>query len=757
MSEAVDRVGSNYPHESAMGHVTGTARYIDDLPLPADTLHIATAYAAETCGNVLSVDVSKASVMPGVVDILTWQDVPGDNDIGPVFEGDKLLAQGAVVFHGQPVVAVAARSFRQAQQAAGCVEIQVAPSSSIQTIAGAIEADSTLLPARDWGNPDTVVGGAHTIEGVLEIGGQEHFYLESQAALAIPDDDGGILIHSSTQHPDDVQHLVAKVLDLPLHMITVQCQRMGGGFGGKETQAAPLACMTALFAKRNRCAVKYRMPRRDDMIQTGKRHPMQWCYKLSCDKAGVLKQGDIRLEANCGHSPDLSSGIVDRALYHATNCYAFESVRLRAEHRRLNQVSHTAFRGFGGPQGMLGMEAAMDEIAYALAQDPLDVRLKNLYRPGADRTPYGQQVEGFLLPDIMHTLADQCDYRSRQIAVDEFNHAHTYLRKGLALTPVQFGISFTTTHLNQAAAVVLIYRDGTIQVNHGGTEMGQGLHTKIKQVVAQAFGLPLSAIRHTATRTDKVPNASATAASSGSDLNGMAALDACQQLQHRLTQFAQAQLGAPENIQFANGALTGAGFSISFVELVQAAYLGRVSLLANGFYATPDIHFDKEKGWGKPFYYFAYGAAASEVVIDIRTGAYRFLRTDILHDVGASLNPAIDIGQIEGGFIQGLGWLTSEELSWDDAGRITSNSPANYKIPTSDMCPDEFNVRLFDRPNHAQTIHRSKAVGEPPLMLAISAWSALRQAAAWGGNRFPRLSVPATPEAVYWAVQEARR
>ena len=748
-------VGHPAPHESAYAHVSGKALYIDDLPLPADALHVATTYTEATCGSVDQLDLATLASLPGVVDLLTHQDVPGDNDVGPVFPGDKLLAEGQILFHGQPVVAIAAESFRQAQQAARQLQVQVTAEAPVNSIEAARSASAVVLPPRDWGDADVTVQGT-SVSGVQVIGGQEHFYLEGQAAVAVPEDDGGVLVYSSTQHPDDVQHLVARVLDLPLSMVTIHCQRMGGGFGGKETQGAPLACIAALFALRTGRTVKYRMPRRDDMIQTGKRHPFEWHYHISFDDQGMLQQGDIQLEANCGHSPDLSSGIVDRAMYHATNAYAFQRVRIRAEHRRLNQVSHTAFRGFGGPQGMLGMEAVMDEIAYTLKADPLDIRLQNLYRPGADVTPYGQTVQGFLLPELMQQLAEECRYRQRQQEVAQFNASHTHLKKGLALTPVQFGISFTTTHLNQAGALVHLYRDGTVQVNHGGTEMGQGLHTKIEQVAAQAFGLPLSQIRHTATRTDKIPNASATAASSGSDLNGMATLNACQTLKQRLLQFAVDELDAPANAELVGGHLIADDFELPFAQLVEQAYLARIPLSANGFYATPDLHFDKERGWGHPFYYFAYGAAASEVVIDCRSGAYRFLRTDIVHDVGNSLNPAIDLGQIEGGFIQGLGWLTCEELLWDEQGRLASNSPANYKIPTADMCPEEFNVTLYGQANHAETIHRSKAVGEPPLMLAISAWSALRQAAAAAGSKLPRLPVPATPEAVYWAVQEAR-
>jgi len=749
-------VGASVPHESATAHVTGSAVYIDDMPLSNRTLHVAAAFAPLAKGTLESLDLSAVRAAAGVVDVVVAADVPGGVEIGSVFPGDVLLADPAIEHHGQALFAVAADTFRHAQQAVQMAQMQVTPAEAILNLPQAIAADTKVLPSRDWGDRDLQVQGDNILEGSQQIGGQEHFYLEGQAAVAMPQDDGGVMVYASTQHPDDIQHLVARVLKLPLHMVTVHCQRMGGGFGGKETQGAPLACLAALIAVRQQCPVKYRMPRNADMIQTGKRHPFQWAYTVSFNDEGMLQDADIVLDADCGHSPDLSSGIVDRAMYHATNAYAFPRARIRAHHRRLNHVSHTAFRGFGGPQGMLGIEAVMDEIAYACRLDPLDVRLRNLYRPGADVTPYKQTVDQQILKPMLEQLERTSDYRARKQLVELFNTDHDDLKKGLALTPVQFGISFTTTHLNQAGALLLVYRDGTIQVNHGGTEMGQGLHTKVRQVVAQAFGVPLSWVRHTASATDKVPNASPTAASTGTDMNAFAALDACETIKQRLCEFAQQQLGAPDQLAFAEGLVHGEHFSTSFPELIDAAYHGRVSLSATGYYATPDIHFDKERGVGHPFYYFAYGAAASEVVIDTRTGEYKFLRTDILHDVGNSINPALDIGQIEGGFMQGLGWLTCEELGWDEAGLLTSNSPANYKIPTADMMPPVFNVTLFDAPAAQATIHRSKAVGEPPLMLAISAWCALRQAAAAAGDKLPYLAAPATPEAVYWAVQDAR-
>ncbi|MEM7079142.1 MAG: xanthine dehydrogenase molybdopterin binding subunit [Pseudomonadota bacterium] len=751
---AEQHAGAAVSHEAAYGHVTGTAHYVDDLPTPPNTLHVATAWADLVCGTARPDNLDQVRRLPGVVDIIEACDIPGAPDIGAIFPGDLLLTEG-VDFHGQPVVAIAATSFRTAQQACRHVSFRSGAAPASVSLQHALEHEDLVLPSRDWGDREVEICGAHTIEGALLIGGQEHFYLEGQVALALPTDDHGVFVYSSTQHPDEVQHAVAKVLGLALHKVTVECPRMGGGFGGKESQAAAPACFAALAAWRTGRPAKCRLPRHADMQQTGKRHEFQWQYGISYDIDGRLLQGDLQMHGNCGHSPDLSGGIVERAMFHATNAYAFERVRLRGHHRRVNQVSHTAFRGFGGPQGMLGIEASLDTIAYKLGVDPVEIRRRNFYRPGADTTPYGQKIDDFVLPELFERLLADCDYELRKSDISAFNGEHEHLKRALAVTPVQFGISFTVPHLNQAGALVHLYRDGTIQVNHGGTEMGQGLHTKIIQIVAAAFGLPLKSVRCTATRTDKVPNASPTAASSGSDMNGFAAYNACATIIERMQDFAREELGLQDDLVFADGAVTSGQTSFSFAEFVQQAYLGRVSLSATGYYATPEIHFDKERGEGNPFYYFAYGAAASEVVIDTRSGDYRFLRTDIIHDAGRSLNPAIDRGQIEGGYMQGLGWLTCEELVFAD-GRLASNGPANYKIPTADMCPATFNVTLHDRDNAKPTIRRSKAVGEPPLMLAISAWCALRQACAAAGNTLPHLAAPATPEAVYWAIQEAR-
>lgn len=751
------------PHESAQGHVSGRAHYVDDLPLPAAALHVATGFIRRAHARITELNLDAVRAAPGVVDVITVADVPGSADIGPVFPGDVLFAGAQVQYSAQPIFAVAATSFTAAQRAAHLAQVRVEECGEpLLTVEQALAAKEHVLPSRTWtwGEPEAAFADCDQLHtGKLYIRGQEHFYLEGQVASAQADDDGGVSVTSSTQHPDDIQKLVARVLALPMHKVRVACRRMGGGFGGKETQGAPLACVAAIFAHRTQRAVKYRMPRHDDMIQTGKRHDFDNRYTLAHDERGRIKAAHIEVAALCGYSPDLSDSIVDRAMFHACNAYYFPHATITGHKPKTHTVSNTAFRGFGGPQGLLTIETAMDEIAQATGRDPLDVRKDNLFRPGADTTPYGQKITDFVLPEILTQLEHSSDYRARRAAINAFNATSSRHKKGLALTPVQFGISFTATHLNQAGALVHIYRDGSVEISHAGTEMGQGLYTKVQHVAAEAFGLPFTAISHAATRTDKVPNGSPTAASSGSDLNGMATLDACNRLKQRLiAHLVSAHDWRADAIEFRKACVVCNGASMSFETLVADAYMARVSLSATGFYRTPDIHFDKEAGRGQPFYYYSHGASASEVLIDTTTGEYRVVRTDLLHEVANSLNPAIDQGQIEGGFIQGMGWLTTEELLWNAAGEVISNSPANYKIPTAHDCPETFNVELYTRPHPLPTIHGSKAVGEPPLMLAVSVWCALRNACAAVANHrvLPALAAPATPEAVFWACEAAR-
>ena len=752
-----------HPHESAKAHVTGKALYVDDIALPSDCLYVVAGVSEHPKAQLLSVDLQGVWRSPGVVDVLTAADIPGENEVGAVLPGDTLLADQHVEYVAQPIFAVAAKSLKAAQRAVHKAQIQYDIESPTLSVAEAMAAQTMVSPTRRWGNEQIAeqLAQAHfCVDQELYIRGQEHFYLEPQASFVTPQDDG-LLVVTSSQHPGEVQSAVARVLGWHMHKVTVECRRMGGGFGGKETQAAPLACLAALFATRRNKAVKYRMPRHDDMVQTGKRHDFATKVKLGCDAQGLLVGGDFEVAGKCGYSPDLSDGIVDRTMFHVDNAYFLPDHRIVGHRCKTNTVSNTAFRGFGGPQGMLAMEAAMDALAYAANIEPLLLRQRNLYRPGFDRTPYQQAVTQFVLPDLIAQLEMSSDYWARRQQIKQRNQENPRWRHGISLNPVKFGISFTTTHLNQAGALVHLYTDGSVQVNHGGTEMGQGLFTKVKAVVARAFGLPMEKVVNTATRTDKVPNASPTAASSGADMNGMAAQIACEQLKTRLTEFAQQQLGWQGELRFSDGMVRSAqegAQALAFADFVHKAYLARVSLSEKGFYRTPNLQMDKDTGVGTPFYYFANGAAVSEVRVDTLTGNYHVKRIDILHDVGNSLNPAIDKGQIEGGFVQGMGWLTSEELLWDDGGRVIATGPANYKIPTAHDVPEAINIAFYEQANAQPTVHHSKAVGEPPLMLAISVWCALRDACAslTDYRAIPELAVPATPEQVYYCLQKAK-
>ena len=757
-------VGVNTKHDSSIKHVIGTANYVDDIAEPRGMLFVATGLSTMAHARILSLDLDSVKNSKGVVDVIVHDDIPGDPDVSPVYTGDLLLAKDLVSYVGQPLFAVAATTQRLAQQAVRKAVVEYEQLEAVLTSKAALKQSSFVLPTRTFfmGDADAQMNAApNKLEGEQMVRGQEHFYLEGQVALVIPLEDGGVHVHASSQHPSEVQKLVASVLGVNLNQVQTEVRRMGGGFGGKESQAAIPGCMAAVFAIRNNCAVKYRMPRHDDMVQTGKRHDFWNRYRCGFDDAGRLLGVDMELAGLCGFSADLSEGIVDRAMFHADNAYYLNAARIVGYRCKTNTVSNTAFRGFGGPKGMMAVEAMMEDVALSLGKDPLDVRKVNLYAPGRDETPYGQKVEQHILRTLIDQLEASSDYRARRESIVAFNKAanekSSPLLKGISLTPVKFGISFTSTHLNQAGALMHVYTDGSIQINHGGTEMGQGLHTKIAQIVAQTLGIDYARITVTSTRTDKVPNTSPTAASSGTDMNGMAAQDAATQIRDRLTVFLADHFNTePVNIHFANDCINVAGASHAFADMVQLAYMNRVQLSATGFYKTPDVHFDKQAGKGHPFYYYACGAAVSEVLVDRMTGEYKVTQVDILHDVGDSINPAIDIGQIEGGFVQGMGWLTTEELLWDDTGRLISNSPANYKIPTAYDVPENFNVELFAAQNHKPTIYRSKAVGEPPLMLAISVWCALRDACAASADYkiAPKLNSPATFEQVYWAIDE---
>jgi xanthine dehydrogenase large subunit len=742
-----DAAGQPLRHDSAEGHVAGTARYVDDLPELPGILHLAFGLAADGHARLTGLDLSEVRAAPGVVAVFTAADIPGENNVGPVVHDDRLFAEDEILYPGQPLFVVAATSHRAARVAARLAKVEAEPLPALVTIAEAAEAGLEFEPPQVMtrGDADAALASAtHRLAGSLAMGGQEHFYLEGQAALAVPGEAGQIHVVSSTQHPSEVQHLIAVLLGLSSADVTVEVRRMGGGFGGKETQAAAYAAACALVAAHTGRPAKIRADRDDDMVMTGKRHDFTADYDVGFGDEGRIEGIRIALAARCGATVDLSLAISDRAMFHADNCYYLPAVEIVSRRLKTHTVSNTAFRGFGGPQGMMAIERVMDAIAAHLGLDPLAVRQANLYGPGRDVTPYHMSVEDNVAPEIIAELAESAGYAARREAVAEFNARHGILRKGLALTPVKFGISFTTTHLNQAGALVLVYADGSIHLNHGGTEMGQGLMIKVAQVVADVFGVPVETVKISATRTDKVPNTSATAASSGTDLNAMAAKNAAETIRRRLDAFAATQ---PDS----------AGWS--FGELCRSAHLARISLAATGYYATPKIHYDRAAHRGRPFLYFAYGAALSEVVIDTLTGEHRVVAVDILHDVGRSLNPAVDLGQIEGGFIQGMGWLTTEELVFDERGRLLTHAPSTYKIPTAGDRPPRMEMRLWERgENPEPTVHRSKAVGEPPLMLAISVFSALTQAvaAAAPGKRLPKLDAPATPERILAAIEELR-
>ena len=744
-------------HDSADRHVTGAAPYIDDIREPDGMLHVVPGGSPVAHGRLRNLDLTAVSAAPGVVAVLTVADIPATNDVSPVAGDDPLFAADTVSFHGQPLFAVVAETRDAARRAARLAVIDIAEELPLVSVADALAADADIMPAYAFrrGAPDEVLAASRRIlSGTLEIGGQEHFYLEGQAALAIPDEQGGYVIHSSTQHPSEVQHVVARVLGIADAWVEVLVRRMGGGFGGKESQASGWAAMAALAAKVTGRPAKVRLDRDDDFAMTGKRHDFQVDYRAAIDPEGRLEAVDVGFASRCGYSHDLSSSINDRTMFHADNAYFYPNVHIRSRRLKTHTVSNTAFRGFGGPQGMVFAERLMDHIAWETGRDPLDVRYANLYGT-EDRnvTPYGMTVEDNVAGEIMRRLEASSDYRARRAAITAFNAGSAVLKKGLALTPVKFGISFTTTFLNQAGALVHVYQDGSIHLNHGGTEMGQGLFVKVAQVVAEEFGVALDRVRITATHTGKVPNTSPTAASSGTDMNGMAAKVAASEIKARLAEFVARDWQVPvASVVFRDDRVTSGERSAAFADVVKKAYLARTHLSAAGFYATPKITWDRAKGTGRPFFYFAYGASCSEVTIDTLTGEFTVDRVDILHDAGRSLNPAIDIGQIEGGFVQGMGWLTMEELVFDAKGRLRTHAPSTYKIPTARDVPEDIRVAFFDNPNREDTIYRSKAIGEPPLMLANSVFSAIADAVhSLSPGRIVALDAPATPEAVLFA------
>ena len=758
-------VGRSVKHDSAEKHVSGEAQYIDDRLEYPNQLHLYARLSDRAHAKILSIDTTPCYAFDGVRLVITHEDIPGLKDIGPLLPGDPLLAIDTVEFVGQPVLAVAACDLETARNAAMAAIIEYEDLEPVLDVVQALRNQHFVLDSHTHQRGDSATALAHAdhrLKGTLHIGGQEHFYLETQISSVMPTEDGGMIVYCSTQNPTEIQKLVALVLDVPMNNIVVDMRRMGGGFGGKETQAASPACLCAVVARLTGQPAKMRLPRVEDMHMTGKRHPFYVEYDVGFDASGRLQGIELDLAGNCGYSPDLSASIVDRAMFHADNAYYLGDATIHGHRCKTNTASNTAYRGFGGPQGMVAIEQVMDHIARHLGLDPLAVRKANYYgKTDRNVTHYYQTVEHNLLEEMTADLEASSQYAERREAIRAFNANSPILKKGLALTPVKFGISFTASFLNQAGALIHIYTDGSIHLNHGGTEMGQGLNIKVAQVVAEVFQVDISRVQITATNTDKVPNTSPTAASSGADLNGKAAQSAAEIIKQRLIAFAAEKYAVSEQaVQFHNGQVRAGNLLLSFETLIQQAYFGQVSLSSTGYYKTPKIYYDRSQARGRPFYYFAFGAACAEVIVDTLTGEYKMLRTDILHDVGASLNPAIDIGQVEGGYLQGAGWLTMEELVWNAKGKLLTSGPASYKIPAVADMPLDLRVKLVEnRKNPEDTVFHSKAVGEPPFMLGIAAWCAIKDAvASLADYRVqPAIDAPATPERVLWGCEQMRQ
>ena len=752
-------VGLSRVHESAALHVLGQATYTDDIAEVQGTLHAALGLSSKAHAKILSVDLAAVRASVGVVAVFTVRDIPGLNDCGPIIHDDPILADGVVMYVGQPIFIVVADTHDYARRAARLGQVAYEELPAILTPQAARAAQSYVLPPMRLTRGDyqsAFETAPHSVKGELYVGGQEQFYLEGQISYAIPKEDKGMLVLCSTQHPSEMQHVVAHALGVHSHNIVVECRRMGGGFGGKESQSALWAAASAIAAAKLKRPVKLRADRDDDMLVTGKRHCFHYEYEVGYDASGKIIAARVDMVSRAGYSADLSGPVATRAVCHFDNTYYLSDVDIRAACGKTNTQSNTAFRGFGGPQGAIAIEYIIDEIARNLGRDALDIRRLNFYGRERDNvTPYGQVIVDNVIHELTAELETSSDYRARRAAIAAYNSTSPVLKKGLALTPVKFGIAFNVTHLNQAGALVHVYVDGSILVNHGGTEMGQGINTKVMQVVAHELGVDMAHVRATATDTSKVANTSATAASTGADLNGKAAQDAARQIRERLAAYAVKLYGGDvAAVVFAADVVHVNGHEVAFPVLVQKAYLARVQLWSDGFYATPNLHWNPKTMNGHPFSYYAYGAAVAEVVVDTLTGEWKLLRADVLYDAGRSLNPAIDIGQVEGAFIQGMGWLTTEELWWNPAGKLMTHAPSTYKIPGISDCPEDFRVHLYDNSNVEDSIHRSKAVGEPPLLLPFSVFFAIRDAVSSVGEHKvnPPMNAPATSEAILNAI-----
>ncbi len=762
------------PHESAAKHVTGEAVYVDDIHVNDQLLHGRVVYSPHAHARIKSFDLSLAKKVNGIHAVLSSKDIPGHNQMGPVVKDEPCLAENEVVCVGQAMFLIAAETEEQAREAERLISVEYELLEPILTIEDAIAKNNLLGPPRTMqrGDADEALRSApNVIMGELRTGAQEHWYLESQVCLCVPGEGKEINVFSSTQHPSETQALIAEVLGIRKHDVVVEVRRMGGAFGGKETQGNHAACWAALLCNATHRPVKIRLFRDDDMIMTGKRHRFLSKYEVGFDDDGNLLAAKIELNSDGGCATDLSFAIMERAMLHCDNAYYIPNMHVLARVWKTNLPSNTAFRGFGGPQGMAVIEQIVDRVARHLHKDPLEIRKKNFYGLNERNvTHYGETVENNRLYMVHDQLVKSSDYWERRKAVDDFNSQNEFYKRGIALTPVKFGISFTTTFLNQAGALVNIYKDGTILVNHGGTEMGQGLHTKMQQIAAAEFGVSLDRVKVNATNTSKVPNTSATAASAGTDLNGMAVKDAVDKLKTRIAESLAEYWTEPnpnnpsihQSIRFESDNIFDSDHperKISFVDAMPLMNLRQVSLSATGFYKTPNIGWDKAKGWGKPFHYYAFGMACTEVLVDILTGHHTILRTDILHDVGDSLNPQIDLGQVEGGYIQGNGWVTTEEIKWDEKGNLMTHSPDTYKIPTAQDIPKDFRVQLLQNVPNPNTIRKSKAVAEPPLMLALSTWLAIKDAISAVANHEiePEFSLPATNEVIVLAAEGLKR
>ena len=757
--------GQSIPHDSANKHVTGLAQYTDDVSEPLNTLHGAIGWSKKAHAKIKKIDLKDVKESEGVISIVTYKDIPGRNDVGPVFDGDPIFPKTKIEYFGQPLFAVAAISTELARKAVLKAKVTYEELKPIVTIEDALKKNNLLFEPRiiKKGDPQNkIIKSKNKLKGKFNTGSQEHFYLEGQVCLVIPQEDNNLTVYSSTQHPSETQQIVAKMLKQKSNSITVMVRRIGGGFGGKETNFMT-AAICALLSHKTGKPIKLRLDRDDDIIITGKRHDFYSEYEVGFNDNGKIEGLKLKLASRCGMSPDLSYAINERALLHLDNAYYLSDLEVKNYLCKTNTSSSTAFRGFGGNQGMMAIENIIDNIARFLKKDPSEVRKNNFYGlKERNITHYGMKINDNVIHDIFKNLLDKSNYKKRYEDIKNFNLKNNYKKKGIALTPVKFGISFTTIHLNQAGALVHIYTDGSVYLNHGGIEMGQGTHTKIAQLVANTFGLPFEKVKISSTNTSKVPNTSASAASSTTDLNGAATLNAAGKIKKNINNFIRDKYKIYSKIEpiYKNQNIYFGNRIFNFKKIIEEAYLNRISLSSSGFYSTPKINFDKKKFHGRPFYYFCYGAAVSEVTIDTLTGENKIDRVDIVHDAGNAINPALELGQIEGGFVQGQGWLTMEEVVWDKSGKLKTFSPSTYKIPAITDTPDKFNVEIFKKGSNVENVvNKQKTTGEPPLMLAMSVFFAIKDAIASVSNyeKTPKLDAPATPEKILMSISELKR